>query len=156
MSDIPQLVMQFIFRAFPAKSTSPGNRPGNIRTWVGCPNDFFLCWVNGDVTGLLVQGTQLHLHLSFPQLPFSPYKLKLFSALPPAVLFLHSTTVAKLAGHLWCQCRVLFFIFESKVLHQYSTHPLHCPKRSYFWQVLKQCYSPISASCKVKTGISKT
>lgn len=56
-------------------------------------------------------------------------------------------TVVTPAGHLWCQCRVLLLRFREKS-ELYSTR--------IFISFPKQCYSPISASCKVKTGISKT
>lgn len=108
-------------------------------------------------SGPLAQGTQLHSHLSFPQLLISPYKLKLFSVLPLLYCSYIALQLLNLQDICDASAGCSYSYFESKGLHKWklhSTHPLHWPKRLKFWKV--QCYSPISASCKVNTGISKT
>ncbi len=138
-----------IFRAFPAKST-----------WVKWFLSVLSEWRCNTVgSGPLNQGTQLHSHLSFPQLPFSPYKLSCSQRCPLLYCFYIALQLLNLQDICDASVGCSSSCFESKVLHQwklYSTQPLHWPKRSYFWQILKRRYSPISASCKVKTGISKT
>lgn len=115
-----------IFRAFPAKSTSPSKRPGNIRTQVGCPNDFFLCWVNGDVTQLvqvrwLREPNCIHISHSL-SCPSRHTNSSCSQRCPLLYCFYIALQLLNLQDICDASAGCSSSYFESKVLHQWKLH----------------------------------
>lgn len=126
-----------------------------------CCSFVCLCWVNGDVTQLVQVHWLREPNCSHISHPLSCTSRHTNSSCSQRCPMLYCFYIALKSLNLQDICDASagcsYSYFESKGLHKWklhSTHPLHWPKRLKFWKV--QCYSPISASCKVNTGISKT